>query len=43
MIDYEESAGIQEDSESDLQSMPDNDLRSVSGFEAVVSDDTNDN
>ncbi|GJZ08038.1 hypothetical protein Tco_0542321 [Tanacetum coccineum] len=43
MIDYEESAGIQEDSDSDLQSMPDDDLRSVSGFEAVVSDDTNDN
>ncbi|GKB17225.1 hypothetical protein Tco_0851148 [Tanacetum coccineum] len=43
MNDYEESAGIQEDSNSDLQSMPDDDLRSVFGFEAANSDDTHDN
>ncbi|GKD47747.1 hypothetical protein Tco_1276723 [Tanacetum coccineum] len=43
MNDYEESASIQEDSDSDLQSMPDDDLRSVSGFEAADSDDTHDN
>ncbi|GJZ72435.1 hypothetical protein Tco_0636286 [Tanacetum coccineum] len=43
MNDYVESARIQEDSDSDLQSMPDDDLRSVSGFEAADSDDTNDN
>ncbi|GKD02467.1 hypothetical protein Tco_1177441 [Tanacetum coccineum] len=43
MNDYEESAGIQEDSDSDLQSMPDDDLRSVSGFKAADSDDTHDN
>ncbi|GJU63058.1 hypothetical protein Tco_1244893 [Tanacetum coccineum] len=43
MNDYEESAGIQEYFESDLQSMPDDDLRSVFGFEAADSDDTNDN
>ncbi|GJU01714.1 hypothetical protein Tco_1112052 [Tanacetum coccineum] len=43
MNDYEESAGIQKDSDSDLQSMPDDDLRSVSGYEAADSDDTNDN
>ncbi|GKF80122.1 hypothetical protein Tco_0238724, partial [Tanacetum coccineum] len=43
MNNYEESAGIQEDSDSDLQSMPDDDLRSVSGFEAANSDDTHDN
>ncbi|GJS06422.1 hypothetical protein Tco_0363218, partial [Tanacetum coccineum] len=43
MNDYEESTGIQEDSDSDLQSMPDDDLRSVSGFEAANSDDTHDN
>ncbi|GKA42569.1 hypothetical protein Tco_0735229 [Tanacetum coccineum] len=43
MNDYEESAGIQEDSDSDLQSMPDDDLRSVSRFEAVDSDDTHEN
>ncbi|GKC90709.1 hypothetical protein Tco_1151358, partial [Tanacetum coccineum] len=43
MNDYEELAGIQEDSDSDLQSMPDDDLRSVSGFEAADSDDTLDN
>nr|GEY54395.1 hypothetical protein [Tanacetum cinerariifolium] len=30
---------LQEDSNSDLQSMPDDDLRSVSGFEAADSDD----
>ncbi|GKC13097.1 retrovirus-related pol polyprotein from transposon TNT 1-94, partial [Tanacetum coccineum] len=41
--DYKESTGIQEDSDSDLQSMPDDDLRSVSGFEAANSDDTHDN
>ncbi|GJY74377.1 hypothetical protein Tco_0478808, partial [Tanacetum coccineum] len=38
--DYEESAGIQEDFDSDLQSMPDDDLRSVSGFEIADSNDT---
>ncbi|GKE89767.1 hypothetical protein Tco_1567242 [Tanacetum coccineum] len=43
MNDYEESAGIQEDSDSDLQPMSDDDLRSVSGFEAADSDDTHDN
>ncbi|GJS03180.1 hypothetical protein Tco_0319688 [Tanacetum coccineum] len=43
MNDYEESAGIQEDSDSDLQSMPDDGLRSIFGFEAADSDDTHDN
>ncbi|GJS59942.1 retrovirus-related pol polyprotein from transposon TNT 1-94 [Tanacetum coccineum] len=43
MNDYKESAGIQEDSDSDLQSMPDDDLRSVSGFQATDSDDTHQN
>ncbi|GKB64338.1 hypothetical protein Tco_0920524 [Tanacetum coccineum] len=38
--DYEESAGIQEDYNSDLQSIPDDDLRSVSRFQATDSDDT---
>ncbi|GKD80679.1 hypothetical protein Tco_1347518 [Tanacetum coccineum] len=42
MNDYKES-GIQEDFDSGLQSMPDDDLRSVSGFEAADSDDTHDN
>ncbi|GJW44320.1 hypothetical protein Tco_0073119 [Tanacetum coccineum] len=41
MNDYEES-GIQEDFDSDLQSMPDDDLRSVFGFEGADSDDTHD-
>ncbi|GKD26208.1 hypothetical protein Tco_1232422 [Tanacetum coccineum] len=31
------------DTESEIKSMPDDDLRFVSGFEAVDSDDTNDN
>ncbi|GJX60626.1 hypothetical protein Tco_0292016 [Tanacetum coccineum] len=43
MNDYEESAGIQEDSDSDLQSMPGDDLRSVSGFKFANSDDTREN
>ncbi|GJS67649.1 hypothetical protein Tco_0682213 [Tanacetum coccineum] len=43
MNDYKESAGIQENSDSDLQSMPDDDLRFVSGFEAADSYDTHDN
>nr|GEW89374.1 hypothetical protein [Tanacetum cinerariifolium] len=43
MHDSEETAGIQEDFDSDLQSMPDDDLRSVSEFEVVDSDDTHDN
>ncbi|GJW04945.1 hypothetical protein Tco_1563801 [Tanacetum coccineum] len=43
MNDYEESADIQEDSESDLQSMPDDDLRSISEFQATDSDDTHAN
>nr|GFB37646.1 hypothetical protein [Tanacetum cinerariifolium] len=43
MNDYKESASIQEDSDSDLQSMPDDDLRSVSEFEAGDSDDIHDN
>ncbi|GKB07765.1 hypothetical protein Tco_0836049 [Tanacetum coccineum] len=43
MNDYEESAGIQEDFDSDLQSMPDDDLRFVSRFEAADSDNTHDN
>ncbi|GKG52650.1 hypothetical protein Tco_0549762, partial [Tanacetum coccineum] len=42
MNDYEESAGIQEDSDSDLQSMPNDDLRSVSGFKVAKSDGTHD-
>ncbi|GJR69354.1 hypothetical protein Tco_0015419 [Tanacetum coccineum] len=42
-IKYTESAGIQEDSDSGLQLMSDDDLRSVSGFEAADSDDTHDN
>ncbi|GJY89982.1 hypothetical protein Tco_0505178 [Tanacetum coccineum] len=43
MNDYEESAGIQEDSDSDLQLMPDNDQRSIFGFKVIDSDDTHDN
>ncbi|GJV99819.1 retrovirus-related pol polyprotein from transposon TNT 1-94 [Tanacetum coccineum] len=43
MNDYKELASIQEDSDSNLQSMLDDDLRSVSGFKAAESDDTNDN
>ncbi|GJX87131.1 retrovirus-related pol polyprotein from transposon TNT 1-94 [Tanacetum coccineum] len=43
MNDYEESTGIQEDSDSDLQSMPNDDLSFVFGFEAADFDDTNDN
>ncbi|GJW60281.1 hypothetical protein Tco_0109616 [Tanacetum coccineum] len=43
MNDYKELAGIQEDSDSDLKSMLNDDLRSVSRFEAANSDDTNDN
>ncbi|GJR91735.1 hypothetical protein Tco_0215746 [Tanacetum coccineum] len=43
MHDSKETAKIQEDSDSDLQSMPDDDLRSVSGFKAADSDDTHKN
>ncbi|GJU49093.1 hypothetical protein Tco_1218648 [Tanacetum coccineum] len=43
MNDYEESACIQEDFDSDLRSMPNDDLRSVSRFEAAKFDDTNNN
>ncbi|GKD53506.1 hypothetical protein Tco_1286893, partial [Tanacetum coccineum] len=43
MNDYEESAGTQEDSYSDLQSIPDDDLRSISEFQATESDDTHEN
>nr|GEU37130.1 hypothetical protein [Tanacetum cinerariifolium] len=43
MNNYEESASIQENSDSDLQSMPNDDLRSVSGFESADSKDTHDN
>ncbi|GJU19286.1 retrovirus-related pol polyprotein from transposon TNT 1-94 [Tanacetum coccineum] len=43
MHDYEETADIHEDSDSDLQSMPDDDLRSISGFDIVDYDDTHKN
>ncbi|GKC38220.1 hypothetical protein Tco_1050604, partial [Tanacetum coccineum] len=43
MHDSEEIADIHEDSDSDLQSMPDDDLRSPSGFDTVDSDDTYEN
>ncbi|GJV23999.1 retrovirus-related pol polyprotein from transposon TNT 1-94 [Tanacetum coccineum] len=43
MHDSEEIADIHEDSDSDLQSMPDDDLRSVSGFDTADSDDTHEN
>ncbi|GJZ23008.1 hypothetical protein Tco_0560467 [Tanacetum coccineum] len=43
MHDSEETADIHEDSDSDLQSMPDDDLRSVSGFDTADSDDTHEN
>ncbi|GKF02201.1 hypothetical protein Tco_0029124 [Tanacetum coccineum] len=39
----EETADFQEGSDSDLQSMPDDELRSVSGFETAESDDFLDN
>ncbi|GKE84942.1 hypothetical protein Tco_1558684, partial [Tanacetum coccineum] len=41
MHNSEETYGIQEDSDSDLKSMPDDDLRYVSEFEADNFDDTN--
>ncbi|GKD73500.1 hypothetical protein Tco_1331782, partial [Tanacetum coccineum] len=43
MHDSEETADIHEDSDSDLQSMPDDDLRSVSGLNITDSDDTHEN
>ncbi|GKA35959.1 retrovirus-related pol polyprotein from transposon TNT 1-94 [Tanacetum coccineum] len=43
MHDSKETHDIQEDSDTDLQSMPDDDLGSVSGFEVADSDDTYDN
>ncbi|GJZ20066.1 retrovirus-related pol polyprotein from transposon TNT 1-94, partial [Tanacetum coccineum] len=43
MHDPEETADIHEESNSDLQSMPDDDLRSVSGFVTTDSDDTHEN
>ncbi|GJZ13111.1 hypothetical protein Tco_0548341, partial [Tanacetum coccineum] len=43
MHDSKEIADILEDSDSDLQSMPDDDLRSVSGFDTADSDDTHKN
>ncbi|GKF61044.1 hypothetical protein Tco_0181098, partial [Tanacetum coccineum] len=43
MPEFEEIADINEGSESDLQSMLDDDLRSISGFYTADSDDTHDN
>ncbi|GJW01287.1 hypothetical protein Tco_1556538 [Tanacetum coccineum] len=43
MHDAEEIVDIHEDSDSDLLSMPDDDLRSVSGFDTADSDDTHKN
>nr|GEW10122.1 hypothetical protein [Tanacetum cinerariifolium] len=43
MNDSEETIDIYEDSDSDLQSMPNEDLRSVSGFHTADSDDTHEN
>ncbi|GJT95819.1 hypothetical protein Tco_1091337 [Tanacetum coccineum] len=43
MHDSKETADIHEDSDSDLQSMPDDDLRSVSGFDTADSNDTHEN
>ncbi|GKE12556.1 hypothetical protein Tco_1416107 [Tanacetum coccineum] len=43
MHESEEIANIHEDSDSDLLSMPDDDLRSVSGFDNADSDDTHKN
>ncbi|GJS59218.1 hypothetical protein Tco_0654002 [Tanacetum coccineum] len=43
MHNSEEIADIHEDSDSDLQSMPDDDLRSVLGFDTADSDDTHEN
>ncbi|GKF41373.1 hypothetical protein Tco_0124715 [Tanacetum coccineum] len=43
MNDYEVSADIQDNSDSDLHSMPDDELRSVSEFETADSDDFHDN
>nr|GEV18935.1 kinesin-like protein KIN-14C [Tanacetum cinerariifolium] len=40
MHDSEEKVSIQQDSDSDLKSIPDDDLRSISEFEAGDSDDT---
>ncbi|GJS71014.1 hypothetical protein Tco_0703855 [Tanacetum coccineum] len=39
MLESEDTANVHEDFDSDLQSMPDDELRSVSGFEAADSDD----
>ncbi|GKD17431.1 hypothetical protein Tco_1206589 [Tanacetum coccineum] len=43
MHDSEETTDIHEDFDSDLQSMLDDDLRSVSGFDIADSDDTHEN
>ncbi|GKB54524.1 retrovirus-related pol polyprotein from transposon TNT 1-94 [Tanacetum coccineum] len=43
MHDSEETADIHEGSNSDLHSMPDDDLRSVLGFHTANSDDTHEN
>ncbi|GJX11394.1 hypothetical protein Tco_0201253 [Tanacetum coccineum] len=43
MNDYEVSADIQDNSDSDIHSMPDDELRSVSEFKTVDSDDGHDN
>ncbi|GKG47500.1 hypothetical protein Tco_0506985, partial [Tanacetum coccineum] len=40
MHDSKETADVHEESNSDLQSMPDDDLRPVSGFDTADSDDT---
>ncbi|GKD65937.1 hypothetical protein Tco_1308045, partial [Tanacetum coccineum] len=43
MHDSEETSNIHEGFDSDLQSMPNDDLRSVSGFHTADSDDTHEN
>ncbi|GKA52732.1 putative reverse transcriptase domain-containing protein [Tanacetum coccineum] len=43
MDDHEETVDIHEESDSNLQSMPDDDLRSVSGFVTTDSNDTHEN
>ncbi|GKC73087.1 hypothetical protein Tco_1118970, partial [Tanacetum coccineum] len=43
IYDSEETADIHEGSDSDLQSMPDDDLRAVSGFHTADSGDTHEN
>ncbi|GJS51390.1 hypothetical protein Tco_0624752 [Tanacetum coccineum] len=43
MHDSEETADIHEGSNSDLHSIPDDDMRSISGFHTAKSDDTHEN